>query len=363
MSRIGITFEEVKKAIGELQGKQKNPTVDAIREILGTGSKSTIARFLREWKTHYGLSTDQSSCLPPDLLGMVNGLWDALQHKAEDQIHQYRQEVDAIIAQTQQELTHARQQETALKQQLHSVEETNHQQKEEIQQLSTKLIAETQEKIKQTERVNLLESYREENLKENQRLHQLLKHVQENLEHYQTAIQQLRQEQSILIEKQQNDYEQRLTQLNTQVNKASSEKAALYAQHEQLSLTHTTLTADYKTLLTQYTEANSQLDASKIQYDKLQQEHTNIKEQQAAQMIQITTQQQTMIELQLTLKITQEKMTSLETLLSKANDKIDTLRHELQFALQEKAHFEGQLAQMQLMLTANKVSPIKAEVV
>jgi hypothetical protein len=37
MSRIGITFEEVKKAIAELQGKQKNPTVDAIREILGTG--------------------------------------------------------------------------------------------------------------------------------------------------------------------------------------------------------------------------------------------------------------------------------------------------------------------------------------
>lgn len=101
MSRIGITFEEVKKAIAELQGRQKNPTVDAIREILGTGSKSTIARYLREWKAQHGLSRDSDSRLPSDLLGIVNGLWDALRNKADIQIDSYRQESDIKLIQLQ----------------------------------------------------------------------------------------------------------------------------------------------------------------------------------------------------------------------------------------------------------------------
>lgn len=92
MSRTGITYQEVKKAIAELQGRQKNPTVDNIREILGTGSKSTIARFLREWKAQQGLGSDNNSQLPSDLLGIVNGLWGALQHKADTQIEHYQLE-------------------------------------------------------------------------------------------------------------------------------------------------------------------------------------------------------------------------------------------------------------------------------
>jgi hypothetical protein len=116
MSRAGITFEEVKKAIAELQGRQKNPTVDAIREILGTGSKSTIARYLREWKAHHGLSNDSDGRLPSDLLGMVNGLWDALRKKADEQINQYRQESDTKTSQLQQQLTEANQLEASLRQ-------------------------------------------------------------------------------------------------------------------------------------------------------------------------------------------------------------------------------------------------------
>ena len=53
MARIGITYHDVTRAIATLQTLQKNPTVDHIREILGTGSKSTIARFLREWKAKH----------------------------------------------------------------------------------------------------------------------------------------------------------------------------------------------------------------------------------------------------------------------------------------------------------------------
>ena len=51
MGRNGITLLDVSNAIATIQGKQKNPTVDTIREELGTGSRSTIAKYFQEWKT------------------------------------------------------------------------------------------------------------------------------------------------------------------------------------------------------------------------------------------------------------------------------------------------------------------------
>lgn len=43
MTRAGVTFTEVEEAAQYLQGLGKNPTVDAIRERLGTGSRTTLA--------------------------------------------------------------------------------------------------------------------------------------------------------------------------------------------------------------------------------------------------------------------------------------------------------------------------------
>ncbi len=50
MSRAGVTLLDVEQAVLKLQGRGKNPSVDAVREVLGTGSKSTIAQHLRDWK-------------------------------------------------------------------------------------------------------------------------------------------------------------------------------------------------------------------------------------------------------------------------------------------------------------------------
>ena len=47
-----------------------------------------------------------------------------------------------------------------------------------------------------------------------------------------------------------------------------------------------------------------------------------------------------------------EKITGLEEALSQANDKIHALRHEQQFISQEKANLEGQLKQLQAVLSA-----------
>jgi len=355
MSRTGITFEEVKKAIAELQGRQKNPTVDSIREILGTGSKSTIARFLREWRAQHGLGSDSDSRLPSDLLGIVNGLWDVLQHKAGTQIEQYRLEFDTKTVQIQQQLIQARQLEASMRQTIHTLEEQLHQQNEGMQQLKAKLMTESQEKIRMTERTASLESRCQENHAENQRLHQLLKHVQENLEHYQAATQQLRQEQSLAMEKQQNEYEQRLSSLAVQANTAANEKSVVKAQYEQLAKAHESLMAEHKTLKQENTEIHSQHEVLKIMHNKIRHDHDSMKEKNQAQFTELTVLQNTAIELKLNITLRNEKIASLEEAISSSNDKIETLRHESLFTLQEKASLEGQLKQIQTMLPPRKM--------
>lgn len=355
MGRIGITFQEVKKAIAQLQGKQKNPTVDSIREILGTGSKSTIARFLREWRAQHGVHSDDEARLPSDLLAIVQGLWKTLCDKADRQIEEYRQGADSKVADMQQHLIQSKQLETTLRQSVHTLEEQLHGQKEETQQLQTRLIAEEQDKIRMAERVAALEARRDENQAENQRLHQLLKHVQENLEHYQASTQKLREEQSLLVEKQQNEYDQRLSSLLAQAHTAAQEKSICQAQYEHLAKIHESLVVEHSTLKEQHIKCQDQYGSLKVAHGQLQEDKEQLKKQVQAQTTELAETQRTVVELQLHLKQRNQEIASLEEKLAKANDKIETLRHESQFVLQEKAGLQGQLKQMQKMLQSRQV--------
>lgn len=50
MARPGITYEQVAAAADALKAQGQNATIDAVRAHLGTGSKSTIHRYLRQWE-------------------------------------------------------------------------------------------------------------------------------------------------------------------------------------------------------------------------------------------------------------------------------------------------------------------------
>lgn len=84
MGRAGVTLLDVEKAALQLQGRGKNPSVDAIREILGTGSKATIAKHLRDWRA--AQESQSSGKLPQDLLALVTGLWERLNLQADQRI-------------------------------------------------------------------------------------------------------------------------------------------------------------------------------------------------------------------------------------------------------------------------------------
>ncbi|PPC88021.1 MAG: hypothetical protein CTY39_01430 [Hyphomicrobium sp.] len=88
MARAGILYSSVAHAAAQLSAAGKNPTVDAVRDALGgTGSKSTIAPMLKRWKAeHQDQIIAQDAGLPASLVQAVKGVYDQLQHEADEKI-------------------------------------------------------------------------------------------------------------------------------------------------------------------------------------------------------------------------------------------------------------------------------------
>jgi multidrug efflux pump subunit AcrB len=171
MGRLGVSYEEVAQAVQEVQGKGKSPTVDNVRLVIGSGSKSTIARHLRDWRNQQGIARGSDGAIPSELLGLVKGLWERLRDTVEQKAYDYQCESDAKVKQTQQQLIQSHQQTVELKEQCHQLEEKLHQQTEINSQLQRTLALEQQEKAKISERAASQESHCHEKQNEIERLH------------------------------------------------------------------------------------------------------------------------------------------------------------------------------------------------
>jgi uncharacterized protein YukE len=97
MARTGLTKSEVKASRDQLLAEGRYPSVDAVRHVLGTGSKSTIHRYLKELSdddSHPGIKRDDTA---RSLQTMVEQLASQLHDDAE---RRYR----ALYAEHQQAL-------------------------------------------------------------------------------------------------------------------------------------------------------------------------------------------------------------------------------------------------------------------
>lgn len=65
MARAGISFEDVRSAAESLLGRGLNPTIQRVRETLGTGSNTTISEHLKNWQQQ--LAETPKIVLPPSI--------------------------------------------------------------------------------------------------------------------------------------------------------------------------------------------------------------------------------------------------------------------------------------------------------
>jgi hypothetical protein len=99
MARIGITYEDVQRAIDTLLQRQEAPSVQKVREVLGTGSFTTISEHLREWRARREQRKDlpPSRGMPEPLQKLAEGLWEQAQEAANEGLVHYRQEADGRV--------------------------------------------------------------------------------------------------------------------------------------------------------------------------------------------------------------------------------------------------------------------------
>lgn len=341
MSRIGVTYQEVADVIQQLQAQGKEPTVDRIRGVLGTGSNSTLSRYLREWKAEKAIPNAYT--VPSELANTVKALWAQLQSNAEQRIEALQQETKQQIAAKATELTESQQKYAESLSHIHALKETLHQHQEEIHQLSQNLQA-SQLALSQLQgHASALEKQNNEQKAENNRLYTLLHHVQKNLEHYQQSVQQLQQEKALAIEKQTVAYEQTLTQLRQQLMFEVSEKEKFKSLLEQTQ----GLLEESKQA---YTVIEERFKEKVISEATIHDRYHQLLEQFKISTSTLEHKSKLLVETEQKYKIENQQVLVFKQTLEQAQEKIERLRQEQLSLAQEKATLEGQLKQMQTFM-------------
>lgn len=105
MARTGLTYDEVKYTAIKLLSQGESPSVQKIRDALGTGSNTTIAEHLRVWREeHKNMEIHQLPAnMPKELVAAIEVLWQTALEQANNQLVAIKQDLDQREQQMQQE--------------------------------------------------------------------------------------------------------------------------------------------------------------------------------------------------------------------------------------------------------------------
>jgi len=148
MARIGVNYETVKHTAIKLLSQGESPSVQKIREVLGTGSNTTIAHYLKVWRIEHKNKEIHHlpANMPKELIAAIEVLWQAAMEQAQNQLVVIKQDLDQRSEEMQQEKltleTSFNEIKNRLAQALQKLDDKNH----EIQVLNTEL-AVAQEKL------------------------------------------------------------------------------------------------------------------------------------------------------------------------------------------------------------------------
>jgi chromosome segregation ATPase len=118
MARSGIRYEEVQAAAEALLARGLNPTIQRVRELLGTGSNTTISEHLKNWQQQ--LAETPKVILPPAIPEAVAAALDAFWKIAVQHAEAAFDEQRAAAAQAVLEAEQSREAAIAERQQLQS---------------------------------------------------------------------------------------------------------------------------------------------------------------------------------------------------------------------------------------------------
>ncbi|AUM11028.1 DNA-binding protein [Ketobacter alkanivorans] len=349
MARAGVTYIDIAKAAEAIKSHGQEPTVDRIRERLGTGSKSTIAPLLKRWRSHNTEATDISG-LPNDLVEVVKSLHERVQQVANHKIEQARKEYQAANENLQAELTEARNTITQL---------TARQQ--DLEQQNKGLIDEKTELYKALEdtRINLVkaESQRDEALTRVAELKAAVsdlkqenRDIRNHFEHYQQRTAEDRQHEREQFRAANQQLQSQVHSLSNQLAQSESHLSELLKANTQLQTMIDGLNESNHALqleLNQKNETmkslNHNLEATLAEHQTSSRQNDELREKIAALTSRLSAADKENY-------LLAQALEKAEAELGSTKDKVAFLAEENKVILQEKAVIQGQFKQLQSSL-------------
>ncbi len=355
MARAGINYTDVTKAAQAIQERDQNPTVDRVLAHLGSGSKSTIAPLLKQWKTEQGQAIDAVG-LPDDILKAVKNIHDRVQQSAKVKIEHVMEESQAQISAIKDSLAVAtahieklKQDNEQLNNQLETEKTENVELRDQLEKArisGVRLTADNEALASQLDliKINITEQKQE------------IRHARENFEHYQTRTAEDRQ-----LEREQYQISKR--QLEERIQAASQQQTRELKRSEQLVIEKQQLNDQVKQLLSELAQASKSLHEQSLNTNDLTQK-LNATEKQLETLQQniqnIDSRCHTLItennHLQTAKQLLAHEVDQLETVHSETSDKLSILDDENRIILQEKAMLQGQFKQLQDSMKAIRIN-------
>lgn len=344
MGRTGITYFDVSNAIASIQGEQKKPTVDNIRQALGTGSRSTISKYFQEWKTKNEASNTTSKGIPNELQNLIESLWEKIQSDAEQVIETHRIQTDETIKNTKNELSQTQAQNTLLTTEISALTKQLNKQTNAIEKLTENQHQAEKEKTTYIERITSLETQNIKHEAENARLHQLIKNAQNNLTHYQDAVDKQRTALQMQIEKERADSIAILNTVKNELSKITKEKSIIDTKYQLLITEHKTQKDELDACKKEITASQLHSNSLAIRNEHLGTVNENLKKNTDALTQQLKESEEIYHKLNIELAILQNDKNTLEKALRSTEDKIPPMQDELAQLSQENIKLKKQLA-------------------
>ncbi|MBE0505794.1 MAG: DNA-binding protein [Marinospirillum sp.] len=325
MARNGVQYQQVVQVIQELQRQGENPTVQRIREALGTGSFTTLSEHLRQWRDEQRNATplqQESKEVPDTLLNLTRELWQAACAEADLKLQHYQQAADQEIRQALSDKQLAMEEALRTEEKNLLLERKNTELLRDIKQLTadiSRIQTLLEEKDKHLLTLEINSQEREATAAAS--IQKLQAELQEQQQKHLLALQQQKEEhQSVLAHEQQRNEENQLRWMQ-EVDLARQETRNLQEKLQQQALEikqeRAQLQQALKTSQQQVQDQQQELQARQLREQEIKQQ-LEAKEQQLKQLQAQSIQQEASLKLQLEEKIREVKNNQQEIATLKA---------------------------------------------
>lgn len=349
MARPGITYSEVANAAQQILASGKSPTIEAVRNLLGSGSNSTLAAHLKAWRSTQDQNNEISAKenIPEVLVSALKGVWEKMASLAQEKIQTVEQEAKQAIDATNEAMTQ-------LQKNYHDLQQNYQQCKQDKDLLSheknvnDKLISDAKISIAGlNEKITGLELQHEEKLCRIQELHCQNQQVQSNLEHYRAASLEQRLADQQRYEEQLKNLEASLKQKNHEIAQAASLMEQVTHEKHLLQFEKDTLQKELNKLSELHQAMMQAHSATLNDLAKATLSEQHWKEQHACVAAEYHNQSKAHNDLQQHNAIILEQHKQLKAELTSYQDENRLLIQQKWELAQEKAQLYGQLKQLE----------------